>query len=204
MVQYYIREFRPKMLGYLTRLLYQSNNIKFGKNFKCDSIPKIMVDKNSKVIFGDNTELRRNVEFRAHKGAKIVLLKNIRIDRGVRILATNYKDIFIDEGARIGLYVVMNGGEKINIGKNVLISGFVYIQTSMHEYRNRDESIKHQGFSYAGIFIEDDVWIGAHAAILPGTELGKGAIIGSNAVVNSNVKSYDIVGGVPAKTIKYR
>jgi acetyltransferase-like isoleucine patch superfamily enzyme len=204
MVQIFIRTIRPKLLGYLTKLLYCSKRIQFGKNLKCDSIPKILVDKDSKIKIGHNVELRRNIELRAHKSAKLILGNNMRIDRGVRIIAMNGKDVDIHDGTRIGLYVVMNGGDTIDIGKNVLISGFVYLQTSLHEYKNKEESIKEQGYRYGKIIIKDDVWIGAHAVILPGTILGKGSIVGSNAVVNINVNQYEIVGGVPAKTIKER
>ena len=54
------------------------------------------------------------------------------------------------------------------------------------------------------IIIHDDVWIGANAVILPNCEIGKGVIVGAGAVVTSNIDSYSIVGGVPAKLIKKR
>lgn len=52
--------------------------------------------------------------------------------------------------------------------------------------------------------IENDVWIGAKATILPGIIIGNGAIVASNSVVTKDVPPYAIVGGVPAKIIKYR
>ena len=45
---------------------------------------------------------------------------------------------------------------------------------------------------------------GHGAVLLPGVKIGNGAVIGSNAVVTKNVAPYTIVGGVPAKLIKYR
>ena len=52
------------------------------------------------------------------------------------------------------------------------------------------------------IFINDDVWIGSNAVVLPNCKIGKGVIIAAGAVVTSDVESYSIVGGVPADLIK--
>lgn len=54
------------------------------------------------------------------------------------------------------------------------------------------------------VTIGNDVWIGANAVILPGITIGDGAVIGAGAVVTKDVEPYAIVGGVPAKIIKYR
>jgi maltose O-acetyltransferase len=53
--------------------------------------------------------------------------------------------------------------------------------------------------------IDDDVWIGARAMILPGCKhIGKGVIIGAGSVVTKDIPDYAIVGGNPARVIKYR
>jgi maltose O-acetyltransferase len=52
--------------------------------------------------------------------------------------------------------------------------------------------------------IEDDVWIGRNAVILPGVTIGRGSIVGAGAIVNKDVIPYSIVGGVPARLIKMR
>ncbi len=54
------------------------------------------------------------------------------------------------------------------------------------------------------VIIGNDAWIGAGAVILPGVEVGDGAVIAAGAVVTKDVSPYAIVGGVPAKVIKYR
>jgi len=57
---------------------------------------------------------------------------------------------------------------------------------------------------YKHTSIGHDVWIGANAIVLDGVSVGTGAIIAAGAVVTKNVEPYAIVGGVPAKIIKYR
>lgn len=52
--------------------------------------------------------------------------------------------------------------------------------------------------------VGNDVWIGYNATIMPGVRIGDGAIIASNAVVTKDVLPYSIVGGNPAKLIRYR
>jgi acetyltransferase-like isoleucine patch superfamily enzyme len=54
------------------------------------------------------------------------------------------------------------------------------------------------------IIVEDEVWIGTNALILSGVKIGKGAIVAAGAVVTKDVPPYAIVGGNPAKIIKYR
>ena len=54
------------------------------------------------------------------------------------------------------------------------------------------------------VIIGNDVWIGANVCILPGVNIGDGAVLAAGAVVNKDVPSYSVVGGVPEKVIKYR
>lgn len=67
-------------------------------------------------------------------------------------------------------------------------------------YFNKSIDTKSKG----NIIIEDDVWIGYGAIIMSGVHIGQGAVIAAGAVVAKDVPPYAIVGGVPAKIIKYR
>ena len=58
--------------------------------------------------------------------------------------------------------------------------------------------------SKGNIIVDDDVWIGFNAIILSGVHIGQGAIVAAGAVVTKDVPPYAIVGGVPAKVIRYR
>lgn len=61
------------------------------------------------------------------------------------------------------------------------------------------------GFKPAGdTVIADDVWIGSEAIIMPGVQIGHGAVIGTRALVTKDVEPYTIMGGNPAKPIRKR
>lgn len=66
------------------------------------------------------------------------------------------------------------------------------------------KSEPYEAASKGGITVGDDVWIGARATILDGVTIGQGAVVAAGAVVAKDVPPYAIVGGVPAKVIRYR
>lgn len=63
---------------------------------------------------------------------------------------------------------------------------------------------ENEAISKGDIIVDDDVWIGYGATILSGVHVGQGAVIAAGAVVTKDVPPYAVVGGVPAKVIKYR
>lgn len=91
------------------------------------------------------------------------------------------------------------------IGSFVMIAPNVSILSKGHEFQDTEVPMVEQGNKEDSIpIIEDDVWIGRNAIIMPGITLGKGCIIGAGAVVTKNVDPYCIVGGVPAKLLRKR
>ena len=89
-------------------------------------------------------------------------------------------------------------GDYVHTGANVMMIAF------NHGFYTRDIPTKQQDYLEAPIVIGNDVWIGGGAIILAGVTIGKGAVIAAGAVVNRDVPEYAIVGGVPAKVLKYR
>ena len=81
----------------------------------------------------------------------------------------------------------------------------VIILTENHRFERTDIPMRLQGRQeLRPVAIHDDVWIGTRVIILPGVTVGRGAIIGAGAIVTKDIPEYAIVGGNPAKLIKYR
>lgn len=94
---------------------------------------------------------------------------------------------------------------KITIGKDVMMGEEVIIITHNHNFDRLDIPMCQQGFKKEEpVTISDDVWIGARVIILPGVTVGKGAILAAGAIITKDVPSYAIVGGNPAKVIRFR
>lgn len=158
---------------------------------------------------------------------RIGLVNDIQIGEGTRFLyaplvTTEQGPIRIGKNCRInaralagplhiGDYVLVNlesdisgRDHKVIIGNDVLIAPRVTILASMHNYEDKSRLIREQGTSGGQVTIEDDVWIGTGAVIMPNVHVGRGAVIGANAVVTGDIPAYAVAVGIPAKVIKYR
>lgn len=109
-------------------------------------------------------------------------------------------DLIIGDYSRIGLGNTLIGpiqiGDHVHTGQSVTISGL------NHNYKDVDITIDQQGVETNPIIIEDDVWIGANAVILPGVTIGKHCIVAAGSVVGKTIPPYSLCAGVPAKVIK--
>jgi maltose O-acetyltransferase len=117
----------------------------------------------------------------------------------LRMPVTIYAPEHLEMGDQVDIgeftHIRANGG--VRIGNRVLIAAHVVITS-----RGHPAAVPHYGIvEDAPIVIEDDVWIGAGAVVLPGVSVGQGAIVGAGAVVTKSVEPRTIVGGVPAKQI---
>ncbi|MBO2640745.1 CatB-related O-acetyltransferase [Shewanella algae] len=93
----------------------------------------------------------------------------------------------------------------VEIGNNVMMAPEVVIFSVGHNTSRTDIPMRLQGNTERRpVKIGDDVWIGQRAIILPGVTIGTGAIIAAGSVITKNVHDYEVVGGNPAKHIKFR
>ena len=111
-------------------------------------------------------------------------------------------EIIIGSGTSIeqGCHII--AANRLEIGKNVTISSFVYIADCEHSISDMTGDIISNPLDISTTKIGDGAFIGIGARIMPGVTIGEHAIIGANAVVTKDVPPYHMVVGVPAKTIK--
>jgi acetyltransferase-like isoleucine patch superfamily enzyme len=93
---------------------------------------------------------------------------------------------------------------KVRCGDGVRIASHASIVGFNHGYDDPDQPIFRQKHQSLGITIGDDVWVGANAVIVDGVTVGRGVVIAAGAVVTRDVPDMAIVGGVPAKVLRYR
>lgn len=136
-----------------------------------------------------------------------VLEQHVTISEGV-IIGANVK---IERYSYVNRYTEIGSAE---IGKFCSIASFCSIGVDNHptDWISTSPLLKSAIKSMCIGYIDEmerpiignDVWIGAHAVVLKGVHIGDGAIVAAGAVVTKDVPPYAIVGGVPAKVIKFR
>lgn len=114
-------------------------------------------------------------------------------------------NVYIGPGASfIASISTITIGNKVMFGPNVTIRGGNHsshiVGKMMFDYKKVDKLVNDD----EPVIIEDDVWIGTGVIILKGVKIGRGAIVAAGAVVTKSVPSYAIVGGVPARILRYR
>lgn len=126
---------------------------------------------------------------------------NINVERGV--FFGDGSELEIGDNSGIGVNCRILG--PVSIGNDVMMAPDVIIQTRSHRFDCVDVPMRLQGSrDTQAVVISDDVWIGTRVIILPGVTVGRGAIVGAGAVVTKDVPEYAIVGGNPARIIRYR
>lgn len=133
--------------------------------------------------------------------------------RGIRLTATyrpadreEKPQLVIGNGCNFGERNHITAFNRITIGDNLLTGINVLITDNAHGTFDLQElntsPIKRKLFSKGPVVIDDNVWIGSNSCIMPGVTIGRGAIIGANAVVTKDVPPYCVATGNPARVVK--
>ena len=147
----------------------------------------------------------RRIEI-ARNWGDIFLEKGVSLDTGV-VFVTGGKPragkISIGANTYVNRYTIFDGHECIKVGRRCMIGPHCYITDGDHT-KKLGQPIQAQPMRMDPVIIEDEVWIGSHVIILPGVQLGKGAVIGAGSVVTRSVPSNSIAVGIPARVVRMR
>ncbi len=124
--------------------------------------------------------------------------KNINVEKG----ASFSTKCTIGNNSGIGINSKLG---EVHIGNDVLMGPECVMLSRNHAFAKKNKLIRDQGYSVEEpIYIGNDVWIGHGVMIMPGVHIADGTVIGAGAVVTKDTEPYSVVGGVPARTLKYR
>jgi acetyltransferase-like isoleucine patch superfamily enzyme len=170
------------------------------------------IENGVRLRFADHIHLGRNVYL--DQGAYLHACPGgIRIGDGTFVMhgavlhVYNFRGlphayIRVGRDSLIGELNVLRGQGGITIGDRVYTGPLVQILAVNHVFADAARPMVEQGITAEGIWIEDDVWIGAGAIITDGVKIGQGAVVAAGAVVTGDVSPHTVVGGVPARILK--
>ena len=158
-----------------------------------------MSDEARRITFRLNTAYRTPDEVRE----LLSELFGYEVPQSLRVFPPLYADF--GKNITVGEHVFINaccdfqdhGG--VTIGDGCQIGHNVVFATLNHGFAPEDRSTTYP----APIVLKKNVWVGSNATILSGVTIGENAIVGAGSVVTKDVPDNAIVGGVPAKVIKY-
>ena len=199
-----MKEIHRVFLSFFIKLFLKFYGVKVGDKFYIEGTPKLKINgKGSNIQIGDNVSIFGNIDLRNRENGKIIIKNKVKIDTNSRIVAARDGIIKIDENSVIGPFTIINGGGNVMIGKKVIFAKNISINANDHKHKKYD-NICDQGFIYADVIIEDDVWLGANVCVNKGVTIKKGSIVGANAVVTKDTDPYSINVGIPSKKISER
>lgn len=217
----FIDERADEMIEYLGYLVHDSDFLNPQKHYVIISVKSIqesMVERLIQKGFKDddfcfvNLENCRNEEDIEYKGVKIG-----RFTYGYEFMLLQDFPL----ASSIGRFTSINQSAKIlNNHPMGYVTSHPMLDTPIffgHDFEKRSKLCQKYGKYFDNhksdpsplrrnppVEIGNDVWIGANVCILPGVHIGDGAIVATGAIVTKDVEPYSVVGGVPAKHIKYR
>ena len=109
---------------------------------------------------------------------------------------------------RIGDKAVFGSDNTINcyldveIGAATIVADWVYVTDFDHVTTDVHTPIKDQGIVKSPVRIGPDCWLGVKATVLRGSRVGRGSVIGANAVVHGDVPEYAVAVGAPARVVR--
>lgn len=137
------------------------------------------------------------------RGAEFTIGAFVWIGEGCAFRAHEGK-LTIGDRCTFGGKNTINCYKRVDIRDECLFADSIYVVDFDHWYIDPHMSIRSQGIRKEEIVMGPNVWIGEKATILRGVTVGQGTVIGAMSLVNRDVPDHAVVGGIPARILKYR
>jgi acetyltransferase-like isoleucine patch superfamily enzyme len=171
----------------IARLLRRRFLTEYGRRIELDGIafigPRVVLEigKRAEVRLGRWSWVGHGTKIRCHEGVVEIGAKTV-----------------------LGQECTISAYQHVSIGRECVIADRVMLIDFDHGVVEVDRPIRLQGIYKRDVRVGNNVWIGYGACILRGVTIGDNAIVGTNAVVTSDVPANAVVGGVPARVIRMR
>ena len=157
--------------------------------------------KHPTCTIGRDVKIGRNVQFSVTDGGSVRIGEGTEIKDNCVIVAKR-GSLVIGKNSFIGWGSIICSNQEISIGDDCLIAEFVTIRDQNHGTSLDGGPFRQQPMKISPINIGDNVWFGAKASVLAGCSIAANSIVAAHCVVNKDVESQVIVGGIPASIIK--
>lgn len=137
-----------------------------------------------------------------HGARRITIDSRVRVFPGLRAEVHGSGKIHIHENVAIGQNLHVTAMGEIHIGAGTMILPEVLITDIDHDYRDIDASPLDQPFLHSPTRVGENCLIGMGARIQAGTTLGRGCVVGANAVVRGDFPDHSVIVGAPARVVK--
>ncbi len=134
---------------------------------------------------------------------RIYIGSRVRIFPGLRAECHGDGRIFIHDNVAIGQGFHVTCIGDLHIGEGALITGYISVTDIEHEYESVGVPVIDQPMTWKKTEIGENCFIGMGARIQAGTILGKGCIVGTNAVVRGHFPDHSVIVGAPARVVKH-
>jgi acetyltransferase-like isoleucine patch superfamily enzyme len=109
----------------------------------------------------------------------------------------------VGNGTSIAGNCVLSAAQSVRVGEKVLFARGVYVSDHIHRYDDAATPVLDQGIARVEpVEICDGAWLGENVVVCPGVRIGRGAVIGANAVVTENVPDHSVAVGAPARVVR--
>ena len=157
---------------------------------------------NARLEFGPGVYAGPGFSIHAPAGGAFTVGAGVEFRRNFRLeLGAPQARVAVGAGCYFTYDVIIACSTSIDIGERVGLGQCTFVVDGSHRFRDRTKPFKEQGYDYRPLAIEDDAQV--HSKVTVVESIGRGAVIGANAVVSRRIPPDTMAAGVPARVLDY-